>query len=492
MTTTTVSMNKNIVINTHSPLLAAAKAMPVYRVTTPRLIAYMFGLITALCLLVGFVDQAIISSISTSVEVIGYSTKPSIIAAESAHAVLADMGSSAAMTVLIDGRAYGTSEDFYADQRKVVNLMIEAASNITFADTEKPAIENLNRGLLAYNQAVGETRMAYSIDPLWGLKTLRWSDVLLKNQLIKSAQALAQANIEPLTQAYNKYNAYEFWLTSLTIVANMILIAAIFFVQFLLFKRTHRLVNVFLAGACLSVIVSAVWITFSIAYSSNHIHTAKKDAFDSILSLYEAKTELYTIKQLETEWLIDPVNRKNLTAEFNDHVHKMIWMDLKDPNNSNTLIRSLDHAVSLERSNDAAGAKKATPNFGGYLGEQMNNITFGLNERQPSTEAVRQFIDYIRVDQQIRDFELNSQHAKALELAKGNLAGQSNFLFRAADSALDKSIAVNNQEFDENVSKAKFQAHMMHWISFLPLTLTFVLTAIGLYMNYQRSGAVEH
>ena len=70
----------------------------------------------------------------------------------------------------------------------------------------------------------------------------------------------------------------------------------------------------------------------------------------------------------------------------------------------------------------------------GYLAAELNNITFP-NRLVAAKETLQKFLDYLKIDQQIRDLK---DEQEAVELCFGTKPGQSNWAFKRFDAACPK------------------------------------------------------
>ena len=75
----------------------------------------------------------------------------------------------------------------------------------------------------------------------------------------------------------------------------------------------------------------------------------------------------------------------------------------------------------------------------GYLADELNNITFA-GELAAAEETLLKFLDYLKIDQQIRDLKDERQ---AVDLCLGTQPGQSDWAFDQFDQALGKTIKIN-------------------------------------------------
>ena len=120
---------------------------------------------------------------------------------------------------------------------------------------------------------------------------------------------------------------------------------------------------------------------------------------------------------------------------------------------------------------------KAPAGLKGYLAGELDNITFP-GELPAAEETLLTFVDYLKIDRQIRDLKDDKQ---AVELCLGTQPGQSDWAFDQFDKVLGKTIKINRSYFDSSLADAR------GWLAgldgLLPLGLALavsLLTFLGL------------
>src|SRR5262249_53825154 len=126
-----------------------------------------------------------------------------------------------------------------------------------------------------------------------------------------------------------------------------------------------------------------------------------------------------------------------------------------------------------------ASAQAGTITFGGLFSDELRNVTFA-GERDA---AVTEFVAYGRfqaIDRQIRSLEQAGKHQDAVALCTGYEEGQSNWAFVRFDSALGKTLDINQTAFDRAID-AGFDAMRPYTLAGPLVALTIaVLVWLGL------------
>ena len=109
----------------------------------------------------------------------------------------------------------------------------------------------------------------------------------------------------------------------------------------------------------------------------------------------------------------------------------------------------------------------------GFLADELNNITF-KGEREAALQTVKDFGEYLRIDQEIRGLQRSGKHASALELCIGTRTGESNWAFDQFDKALGETIDINQDEFKNAVNRG------FETLSYFELKASIVAVIIAL------------
>jgi hypothetical protein len=495
-------------------------AFAAYLRTSPGQIAKWFAALVVLAIVVAAVQLAVISHIRTAVQTIGVDTKPSITAADRIAVTVADMDAATINDALTGSyTAAGTGVDFRHDAAAMSGLLTDANRNITFDATEVPAIDGIQINLGHYYEALGEVRGMAIDSPRVAAERLKWASRVNRGFVAPFATDLEKANYQPMAGAYTSYGSTYVLYGALGIGAGLAIVLAMIGVQARLARRTGRRLNGPMAVATGLMVAAQLFFGYAVVAEHRAIVSAKEDAFNSIEALYGAKVAAYRINADESMWLLDPGTRAATAASFADGSKNILTVPDESRAGLRTLFGQLGQALDTEEQGDAAMAISQTPSLGGFAGAELDNITFGPDERRPATKLVEAFLRYRTIDTMIRKLENAGYHSEAVALdtgtkpgvadwlgqdAEGSLdraiaardtkaigavlgtVGQSDWAFAEFGSALDATLAANDSVFDAKIGFALRLLMIMPWVAFASLALAAALSGAGLWQRYQE------
>ena len=196
---------------------------------------------------------------------------------------------------------------------------------------------------------------------------------------------------------------------------------------------------------------------------------AKQDAFDSIAVLEAARATAYEANGDESRWLLNkmqggkPDQIQFYANSFQEKARK--------------IAATPSHLSGVELLAEIDRVQKSPAALTGYLAAELNNITFP-NEFVAAKETLQKFLDYLKIDQQIRDLK---DEQEAVELCLGTKPGQSNWAFEQFDAALSKTNMINRSYFESSLADATGWLAGLDWLLPLGLALAVsLLTFLGL------------
>jgi hypothetical protein len=401
--------------------------------STPRLLrASLLGIWLGTLLFVAIAfDQ--LNQTRDIVRTVGKSAAPSIIAAQESRANLADMDASIANELLTSGEQSDAAHDaFWQRDKTAVDRLIDAAENITFGDEERGPIKAIQEDLAVYTFSIGVTLQLADTDDAAAVTRYRGASDYLHKYVVPQADALDAANRRELDKAFDQSSASAGTSRTLVILGGAVALGALLTTQILLFKRTHRLLNLPLAAATIIVIVATLRYAGQLAETSRNLESLRAD-FDSIHALWQARAVAYDAKGDESRFLLDKAQAAQYERGF-----------------------SAKTALLLSTGDPAAVAYAARRGdkikVSGYLVDEWNLV--GLKGEQEAAQAsFDTWAQYMAIVHQIRDLEQQGKHQDAIALCVGTAQGQSNWAFDQFDQALGKTIDINQENFDFFVTK---------------------------------------
>ncbi len=454
-----------------------------YLATTPGRIALRFLGVCAAILLAAVVTLLSAADASRTIRTIGSDAEPSVVLALRIGADLTDLDATATEDALAGGMpAAGTSRQWRASKADLDALLVQASRNITYAD-ETTALQSLLRWTGEYQGSLAEVRGAADpAHPFTAIQRLQWSRRLLREFDLPEADALAAANRTPLNEAYAAYGRYHWQDGTAAAVAILPLIGVLIAVQMFLVRRTHRLVNPPLVAATVLAVCLAVGLLVTAPISRESLRSAKDDCFDSLNALFSAKAAVAAINADLSLWLLDPATRQAVSDGIDARARALLNVQWRDGLARGRLLQALATAQNDERQGRPAAAKAESPVVSGLLGTELDNITFGPAERDPASDAARALLDFMQVADRVRALGTPNQVAQAVHIRETEGAAA----LAALQGALDRTVAVNQVEFDARIGRAQRLAAWTPVVVCASLALIGLLTAAGLWPRYRE------
>jgi hypothetical protein len=372
------------------------------------------------------------SGLRNAVQTVGKDTVPSIVAAQRVRATLADANANAINAFLVGEKGVGPfRKKFREEMATVEDSLLTAAQNITYGQEERTPILAMLANLGEYERLLG---VAQTQGPQESGRTLGEAVKLVHDVILPAGLVLDQANFGHLTETYQAHCHMAALQRVLFMAGVLLLVAVLAGLQVLLCRRTGRFFSLPLVAATL---VAAGYLAYGLTTldaAEASLHRAKQDAFDSVHALSKARAVAYDANGDESLYLVvqgDGHAQSLATEEFQAKAAQLVPRD-----------------VDLGLAATGRG-----PRFGGFLGDELANITF-TGEGEAALGTLRAWGDYVAIDGRIRDLERNGDHAGAVALDVGTREGQSNWAFDRFDKALGDTLAINQREFEAATARA--------------------------------------
>ena len=283
--------------------------------------------------------------------------------------------------------------------------------------------------------------------PAAALARYRQATDLLKATLLPAARDLADRNARALELTYQSQHGAALATRTWIAVTGTVLVVVLIVGQVLLARRFQRLFNPALGVATLlagALTVSGIVVTTGVA---GHLRVAKKDAFDSILVLSQARAVSYDANADESRFLLDPGRAAQYEQAFLTKTQQLVTLP-------DATLATFDRQFTTAR--DAYQRDHGDVGWQGFLGTEFRNITFA-GERGTAETTLRRYQTYQLDDRRIRALVADGHLRDAIALCTGYAPGDSNFAFDEYDKALSALIDINQHAFDENIDGGQRQ-----------------------------------
>jgi hypothetical protein len=427
--------------------------------------------------------------ITDAARTIGRDAEPSVALGLHMAATLGDLDAAAMADALVEGGAtYGTSRQFQEGMATLSSDLVEAGRNITYGEAEAEPLRRLQRLLLLYQEFVAEARYVGAGNAWVTAQRVEWASRLNHDFVAPQAVALAAANADELERRYAAYRANSGIGAALGMGTISDLLAALIAAQVWLTRRTRRVVNPLLALATMVTAACLFWFAAADLGEREDLRAAKNDAYDSLHVLFEARADVNAIRTDMSEWLLDPTARLGAQDRIVAAIQALIGpdIDVGRPASTQALMAALQDALKLEIDLQPQLALTSAPHLSGLLGEELANVTYGVPERQGATDSIVRLLEAEAIAHDIRNREKWRDHDGAvrrwLDPADGGGVGA----FAAVQDAIDRTIAINQTEFDKHVAAALRTAALMPFVTCGGMALAALLAVLGLWLRLRE------
>ncbi|MFE3205215.1 hypothetical protein [Embleya sp. NPDC059237] len=459
--------------------------------TTPvSLRLLVAGVVVTLVAYLG-VLLAAISAADDGLRTVGAGAGPRVVSANALHGALSGMDAELANTVLVgDERGLGFAREQaaanYAAERKALGDAIEETGAGIEGDEARRTLADLVDKVGLYDNLAGQATLldrqsdARALtDASPALPLLRQAADLMRDTLLPEADRLSAANAGAVEatyrDTYGRARDLGGWLLALGPGAIGVLLCGQAFVA----VRTRRVVN---PGMLIATVlaVALVWTgTGATLAAAEHLRTAKKDAFDSVLELTRARAVATDANRDESRFLLDRARATDAERAFEAKSRELAGFDgVRLDGYAEALRSAITGLPGL--------AKGATPPFDGRFGREFRNITFA-GERAAAEDALRWYTRYQDYDRQLRTMVTRGDLRGAIDFATSHRENNSNWAFDHLIESLEAVTAINRTHMDAEANAGRDALADLGLIATL-----LVLAAAGATWAGVRTRLVEY
>ncbi|MFD5468711.1 hypothetical protein ACFWIQ_38825 [Kitasatospora sp. NPDC127059] len=419
--------------------------------TTPRLVRGLTALSLATLIGLGATATAVLGGARDGTDTIGHQAAPQATRAADLYFALSDMDAQAANLLLVgDDQDYATLRkqtlDTYEQRRNQADDDLQQAAQSAGDDPAGQRAVQLVLGrlgsyeaLVARAQLLEEQAKAPAGQPSpAALDAYRQASDLLRSQLLPAADQVTAANEATVDHVYaqqrDALGIGWWWLFAVGLLA----LAALLGLQRALAVRYRRVINPALAAVTLLTGVVLVTGLTLVGRTDDHLVTAKSNAYDSVIALSRARAVAYDMNADESRYLIDPGRAAVWEQAYLEQSQAIAHLD------GATLS---SYRTQLQGEADRHRADRSVVPFGGFLGSELNNITFP-GEQEAAERVLGAFEEYQVIDHRMRDLRAAGALKDAITLNTGLAKGQSNYQFGQLSTAMGDTITVNQKAMD--------------------------------------------
>jgi hypothetical protein len=235
-------------------------------------------------------------------------------------------------------------------------------------------------------------------------------------------------------------------------------------------RRHHRFLNPAVLGTTLAM---AALVGLSLGLLSNeaeHLRVAKKDAFDSIFALTQARAVSYDANADESRYLLDPDRAAQYEQAFLGKSQKLVGF---------ADVGIAQYNDALKAAIAAYGAHHDDVGFTGSFGTGLRNITFS-GERAAAERTITAYQVYQQADVHIRELLTGRNLEEAIRFSTSVNPGDSNYAFNQYGDALNAWIRVNQTAFDDTIRAGEQELGGWAFIPGIGALLAIALLLMGI------------
>jgi hypothetical protein len=470
-------MNATLAPHIDIPGRATRQPVPRRRRSTPSWLRALAAAATVATVVLVILMVLDVHQQDRNLRAIGDQAAPEVASAGDLYFALNDMDAQVANVLLVGSeQGLGFTRDqaltIYEQRRRQADGDLEqaaaAASDPGTRQAIRDVLDQLGRYEALAAQAIlldGQQSHPAGHPPADALTAYRQATDLLAGSLLPAAQALTDRNARALEDTYQSQRDATLTVRTWVAITGAVLLAVLLVLQLFLYRRFRRVLNPALVLATLVALGLTVSGTGLLSGEAEHLRVAKKDAFDSILALTQARAVSYDANADESRYLVDSDRAARYQQAFLTKSQRLVTLPDATIGNYDA---ELDTALRAYR------AGRGDVGWQGFYGTEFRNITF-TGERQAAETTLARYQTYQLDDRHIRQLAASGQLRAAIAFCTSYAPGESNDAFDQYDKALAALIAINQNAFAAAIDDG--QQELVGW-GFIPWLAGLVILAL--------------
>ncbi len=400
--------------------------------TTPGRLRLRTFAIVALALATGILAAIIFSQRANTVDVIRDVDEPAILAARQVQASLAEADASAANAFLDGGAENAVQRARYEEAiSSAEESLVTLAARIGDDQESTDAVVAIEQAVSNYAGLVEIARVNNRQGFPVGAAYLTTASDLLTNEVYPLTDLVANNSAREYRSNYNSLLGPQIGLALAVVGLAALLTIVLLRTHQVISQKFRRRLNPAIALATLLAAGLTLWLILSLASQASFVVDARDDGYSGVREYVDSRALAFRAKGAESRYLIARGNET--TAEF-----------------------------------DAAADK-----LEGVLA-QSSQLADGASEQDAASDAQQTWQGYRSVHDEI----VLSVEAGSRQEAENLALNQSNVAFDAADEALVRGLALNQDQFDRSMNSA---AESTNFLPFGALALAIASALLSLF-----------
>ncbi|GAB2705409.1 hypothetical protein [Kitasatospora kifunensis] len=312
---------------------------------------------------------------------------------------LADADTTAASGFLLAGNEpHQVRQRYQDDLAGAAALLSQAAAQSGGSGQAQASISQLNQQLSVYSGLVETARTNDRQGLPLGAAYLSYASHSMQTQLLPAAQQLSDAELARLNHDYADAQATP-WAAY---VLGVLVLAALFWFQLRLFRRTKRVFNLGLLGTTAAVLATLLWLTGGVLAADSALSDSLKHGATPLKALNLARVNSLQARTAENLNLV----ARGSTTQYADQWTSAVKADssalasaeLLAPGGATSSIQAARDQFALWTQRHAAADAKN--NAGDYQGALDATVGTGADSAQPVYQSLDQDLaNAVKVEQ---------------------------------------------------------------------------------------------
>ncbi|MGW4404002.1 hypothetical protein ACWEJ6_08210 [Nonomuraea sp. NPDC004702] len=319
-------------------VVPAGAPAPLPRRSVPGRIRVISGVtVAALALLFAALGVGSLTA-GDGLQVIGRDAGPQVVATAGLYLALSDMDAQVA-NALVMGDQYGQQRreavDRYERRRTEANQALLKAFELAGDNAaERRTVQSVLDGLGRYERLAGQalllneqSRHAPGAPPDTVVGTYRQATDLMRLVLLPQAYNLTLESGTIVRRTYDDKNAMVPLLRSAVLLAGLLALGCLIWLQIFLARRFRRVFGPALLVATLATVVSLILGVNVLGQDQTDLRTAKTQGFDSVLTLAKARAISNSMQGDQSRYLLDKDRADTYEHTFLDKSQTVVYFE---------------------------------------------------------------------------------------------------------------------------------------------------------------------
>ncbi|MBE1562242.1 hypothetical protein [Nonomuraea africana] len=269
--------------------------------------------------------------------VIGHDAGPQVVATAGLYLGLSDMDAQVANALLLGDRRQDALARYERRRAEVGSALLQAHTLAGADAAERRTIASVLEGLGRYERLAAEALLLSTLDtsgsPESGdraLATYRQATDLMTRELLPQAYNLTLESGTIVRHAYEEGHSTVVTVRLIALLCGALALGCLVWLQIFLARRFRRVFGLALMAASLATAACGIAGAVIMEREAASLATAKRDSFDSVLTLARARAISNSLHADQSRYLLDGVRADTYQHTFFDKSQSLVYVTAKN------------------------------------------------------------------------------------------------------------------------------------------------------------------